>query len=124
MMTTKQFHTFGPVAQLVSAPPCHGGGRRFKSGQGRGGPPETVGIFGSVAQLVERTTENREVTGSTPVGATTETPGHSGVLSFPWPSARAAAASARTPRHSRHSASVLECACDRRRRSPHPRHPE
>ena len=26
---------------------------------------------GSVAQLVERTTENREVTGSTPVGATT-----------------------------------------------------
>jgi hypothetical protein len=25
----------GPVAQLVSAPPCHGGGRRFKSGQGR-----------------------------------------------------------------------------------------
>jgi hypothetical protein len=25
---------------------------------------------GSVAQLVERTTENREVTGSTPVGAT------------------------------------------------------
>lgn len=29
-----------------------------------------VSIFGSVAQLVERTTENREVTGSTPVGAT------------------------------------------------------
>ena len=26
--------------------------------------------YGSVAQLVERTTENREVTGSTPVGAT------------------------------------------------------
>ena len=26
--------------------------------------------LGSVAQLVERTTENREVTGSTPVGAT------------------------------------------------------
>ncbi len=33
-----------------------------------------VSIFGSVAQLVERTTENREVTGSTPVGATTESP--------------------------------------------------
>ena len=30
---------------------------------------------GSVAQLVERTTENREVTGSTPVGATTYTLG-------------------------------------------------
>ncbi len=29
---------------------------------------------GSVAQLVERTTENREVTGSTPVGATVEAP--------------------------------------------------
>ena len=27
---------------------------------------------GSVAQLVERTTENREVTGSMPVGATTD----------------------------------------------------
>jgi hypothetical protein len=26
--------------------------------------------FGSVAQLVERSTENRKVTGSTPVGAT------------------------------------------------------
>ena len=27
--------TQGPVAQLVSAPPCHGGGRRFESGRGR-----------------------------------------------------------------------------------------
>lgn len=26
---------FGPVAQLVSASPCHGEGRRFKSDQGR-----------------------------------------------------------------------------------------
>jgi hypothetical protein len=34
---------------------------------------------GSVAQLVERTTENREVTGSTPVGATLKTPGIPGV---------------------------------------------
>ena len=25
----------GPVAQLVRAPPCHGGGRRFKSVLGR-----------------------------------------------------------------------------------------
>ena len=30
--------------------------------------------YGSVAQLVERTTENREVTGSTPVGATINQP--------------------------------------------------
>src|SRR5690606_30939639 len=28
-------HHFGPVAQLVSAPPCHGGGREFESRQGR-----------------------------------------------------------------------------------------
>ena len=73
----------GPVAQLVSVPPCHGGGRGFKSRQGRStatGPFFEEGLSsrtrhprmprGSVAQLVERTTENREVTGSTPVGAT------------------------------------------------------
>ena len=26
---------FGPVAQLVRAPPCHGGGREFESHLGR-----------------------------------------------------------------------------------------
>ncbi len=26
---------FGPVAQLVGAPPCHGGGREFESLPGR-----------------------------------------------------------------------------------------
>ncbi len=36
---------------------------------------------GSVAQLVERTTENREVTGSTPVGATSKAPENSGAFS-------------------------------------------
>ena len=30
---TKYFH--GPVAQLVRAPPCHGGGREFESLLGR-----------------------------------------------------------------------------------------
>ena len=67
------------MAQLVSAPPCHGGGRGFKSRRGRGrsvrsskaGPMPSRG---SVAQLVERSTENRKVTGSTPVGATSKSP--------------------------------------------------
>ena len=26
---------YGPMAQLVRAPPCHGGGRRFESDSGR-----------------------------------------------------------------------------------------
>ena len=79
----------GPVAQLVSAPPCHGGGRGFKSRRGRSGRVSSddyssedaviaylkVNTQGSVAQLVERTTENRKVTGSTPVGATIRPPG-------------------------------------------------
>ena len=39
------------------------------------------GLPGSVAQLVERTTENREVTGSTPVGATPKPPRNRGLLS-------------------------------------------
>ena len=66
----------GPVAQLVSAPPCHGGGRGFKSRQGRSDcrkkfpAVKVTRHLGSVAQLVERSTENRKVTGSTPVGAT------------------------------------------------------
>ena len=34
-MGQPRHNLFGPVAQLVSAPPCHGGGRGFKSRQGR-----------------------------------------------------------------------------------------
>ena len=49
----------GPVAQLVSAPPCHGGGRGFKSRPGRKGfgvvlfvKADVRTLFGLVAQLV------------------------------------------------------------------------
>ena len=40
--------TQGPVAQLVRVPPCHGGGRRFKPGQGRPrekAPEHRSGVF-------------------------------------------------------------------------------
>lgn len=50
------------MAQLVRAPPCHGGGRGFESHPGR--------HFASVAQLVEQRTENPCVPGSIPGGTT------------------------------------------------------
>ena len=61
-------HTPGPVAQLVSAPPCHGGGRGFESRRGRSTAP------GQVAQLVEHTPEKRGV-GSSILPLTTFTTG-------------------------------------------------
>ena len=54
---------YGPVAQLVRAPACHAGGRRFEPDPGR--------FFASVAQLVEQGTENPRVIGSIPIGGTT-----------------------------------------------------
>ena len=53
------------MAQLVRAPPCHGGGRGFESRLGR---------FGSLAQLGEHLPYKQRVTGSSPVG-----PIHAGV---------------------------------------------
>ena len=50
---------YGPVAQLVRAPPCHGGGHRFKSDTGR---------EGVLAQLGEHLPYKQRVTGSSPVG--------------------------------------------------------
>lgn len=41
-----------------------------------------AGCLGSVAQLVERSTENRKVTGSMPVGATKKTPDSTGIRGF------------------------------------------
>ena len=47
------------MAQLVRAPPCHGGGRRFESDLGR---------YGILAQLGEHLPYKQRVTGSSPVG--------------------------------------------------------
>ena len=47
------------MAQLVRAPPCHGGGRRFES---------VLGRFGILAQLGEHLPYKQRVTGSSPVG--------------------------------------------------------
>ena len=49
----------GPVAQLVRAPPCHGGGRGFESHPGR---------FGILAQLGEHLPYKQRVIGSSPIG--------------------------------------------------------
>ena len=51
--------SLGLVAQLVRAPPCHGGGRRFESDLGR---------YGVLAQLGEHLPYKQRVTGSSPVG--------------------------------------------------------
>ena len=48
------------MAQLVRAPPCHGGGRGFESRWGR--------YSGIIAQLGEHLPYKQGVTGSSPVG--------------------------------------------------------
>ena len=50
----------GLVAQLVRAPPCHGGGRRFESDLGR--------LYGIIAQLGEHLPYKQRVIGSSPIG--------------------------------------------------------
>ena len=62
-------HTFlnGPVAQLVRAPPCHGGGREFESLLGRCFRKETVNN-GILAQLGEHLPYKQRVIGSSPIG--------------------------------------------------------
>ena len=47
------------MAQLVRAPPCHGGGRGFESHPGR---------FGILAQLGEHLPYKQRVIGSSPIG--------------------------------------------------------
>ena len=60
------------MAQLVRAPPCHGGGRGFESLPGR--LYREVQIFfeyGIIAQLGEHLPYKQGVTGSSPVGPIT-----------------------------------------------------
>ena len=75
----------GLVAQLVRAPPCHGGGRGFESLLGRYWDLSSAGrasalqaeghrfepcrshLFADVAQLAEQLICNQQVTGSSPV---------------------------------------------------------
>ena len=52
----------GPVAQLVRAPPCHGGGREFES---------LLGRYGIIAQLGEHLPYKQRVIGSSPIGPIT-----------------------------------------------------
>ena len=60
----------GPVAQLVRAPPCHGGGRGFESHPGRAYMVLYVFIFkyGILAQLGEHLPYKQRVIGSSPIG--------------------------------------------------------
>ena len=60
----------GPVAQLVRAPPCHGGGRRFEPVPGRFSFIYTLKEIpiGVLAQLGEHLPYKQRVTGSSPVG--------------------------------------------------------
>ena len=48
------------MAQLVRAPPCHGGGHEFESRLGR--------LFGILAQLGEHLPYKQRVIGSSPIG--------------------------------------------------------
>ena len=61
----------GLVAQLVRAPPCHGGGRGFESLLGRltlYGCTNVKLVYGVLAQLGEHLPYKQRVTGSSPVG--------------------------------------------------------
>ena len=57
------------MAQLVRAPPCHGGGRGFESLLGRLYVKYIIILFlGIIAQLGEHLPYKQGVTGSSPVG--------------------------------------------------------
>ena len=54
------------MAQLVRAPPCHGGGRRFESDLGRYSE-DNDNLQADVAQLAEQLICNQQVIGSSPI---------------------------------------------------------
>ena len=54
------------MAQLVRAPPCHGGGRRFESDLGR--LYGNIHVVGILAQLGEHLPYKQRVIGSSPIG--------------------------------------------------------
>ena len=56
------------MAQLVRAPPCHGGGRGFESPWGRSHEVFITYMHGILAQLGEHLPYKQRVTGSSPVG--------------------------------------------------------
>ena len=56
------------MAQLVRAPPCHGGGHGFESRLGRFFGHEDKLNHGIIAQLGEHLPYKQRVTGSSPVG--------------------------------------------------------
>ena len=59
---------YGLVAQLVRAPPCHGGGRGFEPHPGRFYFLSFV--YGILAQLGEHLPYKQRVIGSSPIGPT------------------------------------------------------
>ena len=65
-------HTFeyGLVAQLVRAPPCHGGGRGFEPHPGRCIHNRILFMNGILAQLGEHLPYKQRVIGSSPIGPT------------------------------------------------------
>ena len=56
------------MAQLVRAPPCHGGGRRFESDLGRSVAKAIECNNGVLAQLGEHLPYKQRVIGSSPIG--------------------------------------------------------
>ena len=58
------------MAQLVRAPPCHGGGRRFEPDLGRFLKAEVFILlpYGIIAQLGEHLPYKQGVIGSSPIG--------------------------------------------------------